>query len=214
MMRKVALVVICVIALAGGRVIAEEVEVKPPQKLVAEVTAQVLTALRAINAKSGDQSEAVSQKIEEIIVPHLDFTAMSKKVLGKHWRRADADQRQQFIQEFKLLLIRTYQTSLSKYSEEEIKFLPFRPGKKPDQLAVVKTEVLRSSGPKIPINYSLFKKPGSPWKVYDIGIEGISLVTNYRSSFSREIEKSGIEALIKSLAQRNQEPAVDSQSKS
>ena len=179
-------------------------EVTHPQQLLEQVTGQVLAALRELNHEDSGRAGLVSEKIQQLILPHMDFRAMSKKVLGKHWRNASEDQRTAFVQQFKRLLIRTYETSLSKYREEKVRFLPFRAGKRPDKLAVVKSEIIRSNGPTIPINYSLLKRLDADWKVYDIGIEGISLVTNYRSSFSREIERKGIDALIQSLSERNQ----------
>lgn len=189
--------------------VADETSVVPPQEVVKQVTDEVLNALKGFNGNDTANLDKVSQKVKELILPHMDFEAMSKKVLGKHWRKANPDQRKQFVAEFKRLLIRTYETSLSKYSEEKVQFLPFRQGKQPERLAIVKSEIIRSSGPTIPINYNLLKKPGVPWKVYDIGIEGISLVTNYRSSFSREIERNGIDALIQSLKDRNEKPGAE-----
>ena len=189
--------------LLSGIVTAETGAPEHPQQVVEKVTRQVLGALKKLNEVGSNKPEAVSAKVKELIVPHLDFKAISKKVLGKHWRNANEKQRNDFAEQFEQLLIRTYETSLSKYSEEKVQFLPFHEGKRPDKLAIVKSEVIRSSGPTIPINYSLLKKPGVEWKVYDIGIEGISLVTNYRSSFSREIEQKGMDSLIKSLVERN-----------
>lgn len=173
-----------------------------PQKLVKSVTEDVLEALRADETAD----DGVGEHVRALILPHLDFVAMSKLVLGKHWRRADDEQRQAFIEQFRQLLVRTYETSLTKYSNERVEFLPFRESSKPDKLAVVKSEIRRASGPSIPINYRLRYKPEDGWKVYDIAIEGVSLVTNYRSSFSRKISHKGIDQLIRSLKQRNQDP--------
>lgn len=180
-----------------------------PQALVESVTAKVLDALRDYKAKEGEQPGYLDQKIEELIVSQMDFEAMSKLVLGKHWRAATPEQRSEFVEQFKTLLIRTYRTSLAEYSNEKVGFLPFHEGEQPEKLATVKSVIIRSSGPSIPINYSLRYKKEDGWKVYDIGIEGVSLVTNYRSSFSREINQNGIDRLIESLRERNAGKSTD-----
>lgn len=173
-----------------------------PQELVKSVSEKVLAALREADSEQ-ERAALVNNQVRDVILPHLDFVAMSKLVLGKHWRRADQAQREAFVGEFKNLLIRTYSSSLVEYSNEKVAFLPFRESNQPEKLAMVRSEIRRANGPSIPINYSLRYKPEDGWKVYDIGIEGVSLVTNYRSSFSREINRHGIDHLIESLKQRN-----------
>ncbi|MBN1379063.1 MAG: ABC transporter substrate-binding protein [Gammaproteobacteria bacterium] len=196
----------CVIAILIGLLsinIALAEQYRAPQELVQTVTSDVLSALREINDNDAARSDKVSDKVIELILPHLDFVAMSKLALAKYWRQANKDQQQRFVEQFRDLLVRTYETSLTKYRNEEVKFLPFRESDQPDKKAVVHSEVVRSNGPSIPIDYSLRFKPEDGWKVYDIGIEGVSLVTNYRSSFSREISQHGIDHLISSLQERN-----------
>ncbi|HEX7027791.1 MAG TPA: ABC transporter substrate-binding protein [Gammaproteobacteria bacterium] len=186
---------------------AEEPAVPEPQALVEAVTEKVLQALKEYKAK--EDPAFLDEKIQELIVSQMDFEAMAKLVLGKHWRTATPEQRGRFVEEFKSLLIRTYRTSLTEYSEEKVTFLPFREGEQPEKLATVKSEIIRSNGPTIPINYSLRYKKEDGWKVYDIGIEGVSLVTNYRSSFAREINQNGMDKLIESLRQRNAGKATE-----
>jgi phospholipid transport system substrate-binding protein len=176
---------------------------KAPQELVETATEDVLAVLREMNKVQASQKKAVSDKVVELILPHLDFVAMSKLVLAKHWRSADAQQRERFVDEFRDLLVRTYETSLMKFRDEKMKYLPFHETDQPDKKAIVRVEVIRSSGPSIPMHYKLRFKESDGWKVYDIVIEGISLVTNYRSSFSREVSERGIDHLIASLQERN-----------
>ena len=183
-----------------------------PQEMVETATNNVLAALQEIKVDEGGKADAVNSKVIQLILPHLDFVAMSKLVLAKHWRQANVQQREQFVEQFRNLLVRTYETSLMKYRNEKISFLPFRESDQPEKKAVVRSEVIRSNGPSIPMNYSLRFKPEDGWKVYDIGIEGISLVTNYRSSFSREISQHGIDHLIESLRVRNSENATGAES--
>jgi phospholipid transport system substrate-binding protein len=135
-------------------------------------------------------------------MPHLDFEKMSKLALGKNWRVANDEQRVRFIEEFRLLLIRTYSTAMLEYTDEEIRFLPFRDDLSRKRVSVP-MEVLQPGGPSIPMALSLYQNKQDAWKVYDVKIDGISLVTNYRSSFANEIRNGGMDKLIESLAERN-----------
>lgn len=175
-----------------------------PQALVESVTERILQTIRDNRARLGD-AEFVAQKIEELIVPHIDQVAMAKLALGKHWRTATPEQREQFVQEFKNLLIRTYKTSLVGYNDQTVDMLPFRPSEQPEKLATVRSSIKRAGGPPIPINYSLRYKPEDGWKVYDIVVEGVSLVTNYRSTFDREIATGGMDKLLADMKTRNLE---------
>lgn len=175
-----------------------------PQAMVESVTERILQTIRDNRARLGD-AEFVAQKIEELIVPHIDQVAMSKLALGKHWRTATPEQRDQFVQEFKNLLIRTYKTSLVGYNDQTVDMLPFRPSEQPAKLATVRSSIKRAGGPPIPINYSLRYKPEDGWKVYDIVVEGVSLVTNYRSTFDREIATGGMDKLLADMKTRNLE---------
>jgi phospholipid transport system substrate-binding protein len=177
-----------------------------PQALVASVTEKILQTIKDNRARLGD-ADFVAQKIEELIVPQIDQIAMSKLALGKHWRTATPEQRDQFVKEFKNLLIRTYKTSLVNYNDQSVDMLPFHPSPEPDR-ATVRSSIKRVGGPPIPINYSLRYKPEDGWKVYDIVIEGVSLVTNYRSTFDREIATGGMDKLLESMRNRNLQPAA------
>lgn len=174
-----------------------------PQALVQSVTEKILQTIKENRNRLGD-AEFVAQKIEELIVPHIDQVAMSKLALGKHWRTATPQQRDQFVKEFKNLLIRTYKTSLVNYNDQAVDFLPFRPSNEPNKTATVRSVIKRTAGPAVPINYSLRYKPEDGWKVYDIIVEGVSLVTNYRSSFDRDIATGGMDKLLASMKQRNE----------
>ena len=123
--------------------------------------------------------------------------------MGKNWRSANAEQRARFVEEFRLLLIRTYSTAMLEYTDEVINMLPFR-----DDLSrkrvTVPMEVVQKGGPSIGMSLSLYQNKQDDWKVYDVKIDGISLVTNYRSSFANEIRSGGMDKLIEDLAERNQ----------
>jgi len=149
-----------------------------------------------------DQSKLFAL-VADRVLPHMDFTRMSRMVLGRNWKKATPEQQSSFTSEFKSLLVRTYATALFEYSGQPIEYQPFRMADGDDD-AQVKTLIDAGAGPKIPLSYSL-AKDADEWKVYDVSIDGISLVTNYRSSYSRIVKKNGVDGLIKRLAKKNAE---------
>lgn len=174
-----------------------------PDALVKQTAQSIMSRIKAEKAQIDETPERLYQLVDEVVLPHFDFTKMSQWVLGKHWRKADAEQREQFVHEFRQLLVRTYAKALVDNVDQEIDYLPLRI--KPDDTDVmVSTEIPQDGGFPIPINYSMYLKDDA-WKVYDVNIDGISLVTNYRTSFSTEVRKSGINGLITKLAARSAE---------
>jgi phospholipid transport system substrate-binding protein len=141
------------------------------------------------------------QLVEQIVLPNFDFRRMSQWVLGRNWRTASAQQRERFVEQFRLLLVRTYSTALLEYADEEIVYLPAA-GEREDATVMVRTEINQPGVGVIPIVYSMYPS-GNGWKVYDIAINGVSLVTNYRSTYGSIIRKDGIDQLIDQLAERN-----------
>ena len=128
-------------------------------------------------------------------------------VLGKNWTKATPDQKTAFQSEFKSLLLRTYATALSKYKNQTIEYAPLRIADGATN-ASVKTSIVQPGGQPIAVNYSLEKEADATWKVYDIVIEGVSLVTNYRGQFAQEIRQNGLDSLIKKLADKNKAAGV------
>ncbi len=175
-----------------------------PDQLVKDTTDRVLSELTANRSEFEHDHEKLYRMVDEIVLPHFDFERMARLVLGRYWRDANDAQRQQFVQEFKTLLVRTYATALFEYTGQKIIYKPFRAGDG-DSSVVVKTEVVPSDGPPIPMHYSLNRGGEGSWKVYDIKIDGISLVTNYRTSYGNTIQNQGIDALISSLVAKNRE---------
>lgn len=169
-----------------------------PDELIKETSEKVLSALEQNKEKYKSQPDEVFKLVNDIILPHLDFRAMSKLALGKNWRKANDDQQLRFTEAFKIMLIRTYSKSLTEYAGQEIRFLPYHPPAEGKRTTRVKTVIDQGTGPEIPIIYSLRIK-NDIWKVYDIKIDGISLVTNYRNSFASDIRKVGIDGLIEKL---------------
>lgn len=174
-----------------------------PDLLVKETTDKVLNELTVNRDVLQSDVNRLYQLVNEIVFPHFDFSRMSKLVLGKHWKKANEVQRQTFEQEFKSLLVRTYATALFEYTGQEIIYKPFHNKQGADR-AVVKTEIVPSDGPNIPLHYALRKGKEGAWLVYDVSIDGISLVTNYRAAYGRIIESKGIDTLIVSLVEKRE----------
>lgn len=174
----------------------------PPQKTIEDTSNQLQKKLQD---KSFSQNFAqVTQYVDQLIYPHTDFDKISELVLGKLWNTATPDEQSRFKQEFKTLLIRTYSRAFVEFKDWSVRFLPLdmEPG---SNKVVVKTEVLQPGLQPISVNYRMLLNGGT-WKAYDITIEGVSLVTNYRSTFSNEVKTKGsLSAVIDSLAKRNAE---------
>ena len=174
-----------------------------PDALVKQTAQTIMDRIKEEQAQIDETPERLYQLVDEVVLPHFDFTKMSQWVLGKHWRKADKAQRERFVQEFRQLLVRTYAKALVDNVDQEIDYLPLRI-KPEDTDVTVSTEIPQDGGFPIPINYSMYLKEGA-WKVYDVNIDGISLVTNYRTSFSTEVRSNGIDGLIDKLAARSAE---------
>jgi|HigsolmetaAR201D_1030396.scaffolds.fasta_scaffold03603_8 ABC-type transport system involved in resistance to organic solvents, auxiliary component len=174
-----------------------------PEALVKDTTEKVLAALENHQDEIKANPQAVMPLVRDIVLPQFDFVQMSKLVLARNWREASPEQQQRFVEEFRELLIRTYGTSLSQYSGQKVNYLPNPPSPQPDR-ATVRTEIVQPSGPPIPVVYQL-RQGKDGWKVFDVVIEGVSLVQNYRSTFNSEIQQGGIDGLISKLSERNRQ---------
>ncbi|HXH04150.1 MAG TPA: ABC transporter substrate-binding protein [Candidatus Competibacteraceae bacterium] len=173
-----------------------------PMEVVKTTSERMLEALRQNREALQKDPGKIYPLVEKIVLPHFDFETMSRWVLGKHWRSATPEQRTRFVAEFRNLLVRTYAKALLEYSDEEVR-IPAQPGPAADaKEASVRTEIVPNSGKAIPIQYSMLLKDGD-WKVFDVVIDGVSIVTNYRSSIAEQVSKEGMEATIARLSQRN-----------
>lgn len=179
--------------------------VHPATALVTETADKIQAQLRAERDVVTKNPKRVYELVEQIVLPSFDFTTMSASVLGKHWRGASAEQKQRFTQEFKTLLVRTYAKALVDNMDRKITTLALRAAKDANDVTV-RTEIPQQGGFPLPINYSMELKDGA-WKVYDVDIDGISMVKNYRTTFANEVKQGGIDDLIKKLNQRNQQAA-------
>ena len=174
--------------------------------LVKQTAEDVLATIKNDKDIQAGNQQKIFALAEEKILPNFDFDRVCRMVLGKNWKSASPEQQATFQKEFRSLLLRTYATALGKYKNQVIEYKPLRaePGAKN---VSVKTQILQPGGQPIAVDYSLVKGDGG-WKVYDIVIESVSLVTNYRSQFSNEIRTNGLDSLNKKLAQKNNAAGV------
>ena len=178
-----------------------------PDELVKRTAEDVLTIIKSDKDIQAGNQEKLFALTEEKILPNFNFDKVSRLVLGKNWTKATPDQKTAFQSEFKSLLLRTYATALSKYKNQTIEYAPLRMADGATT-ASVKTSIVQSGGQPIAVSYTLEKQADASWKVYDIVIEGVSLVTNYRSQFAQEIRQNGLDSLIKKLADKNKAAGV------
>jgi len=175
-----------------------------PEELVKQITSDVMTAIKTDKQLAAGDRQKALKLAEEKILPHIDFQEATRLAVGRSWREASPEQRKKLVDEFRSMLVRTYSNALDGYQGQEMKVLPSRvkPG---DDDATVRNQFTRAGGKPVPIDYQM-RKTGSGWKIYDISIEGISLVLTYRSEFDQVVKQEGIDGLLKRLSQKN-EPA-------
>lgn len=172
-----------------------------PDVLVKNVTNEVLDAVRKDKDLQNGNSKKTLDLVETKVLPHFNFQRMTQLAMGREGRQATPEQLKVLTDEFRTLLVRTYSKALTEYRDQEISFKPLK-WTAADTDVKVRTEVKQSGGKPIALDYFLEKSPAG-WKVYDVEVAGASLVTNYRSSFGQEIQKNGIDGLIRSLQAKN-----------
>ncbi|MCB1825316.1 MAG: ABC transporter substrate-binding protein [Candidatus Competibacteraceae bacterium] len=197
-MKRVIALGLLLLALGSGAI---EAAVKPPQDVIQDTSTRMIDALRQNRAKLDRDPGQIYGLVNQIVLPNFDFELMSRWVLGRAWQQASPDQRRRFTEEFRTLLVRTYAKALLEYSDEDLRLLP-QPTVGDGSEATVKTEVRLKAGRPIQINYSMHLN-NDGWKVYDVKVDGVSLVTNYRSTFASQIRASGMDSVIADLQQRN-----------
>lgn len=177
-----------------------------PDVLVKSTAEEVLEIVKKDKDIQAGNQQKIFALAEEKILPNFNFDRVSQLVLGRSWTKASKEQQDAFQKEFRSLMLRTYATALSKYRNQTIEYKPLR-SQPTDKEATVKTLILQPGGQPVAVDYTLEKTDGA-WKVYDIVIEGVSLVTNYRSQFSNEIKQSGIDGLIQKLVEKNKQAGI------
>ncbi len=178
----------------------------PPDVLARTTTQEVLAILKQDKELQNGNLSKVHQLVEAKILPNFDFNRMTQLVIGKHWPRASAKQKQALVTQFRNLLVRTYASSLTAFTNQSVEFKPLaiKPG---DTDVTVRSEIRQPGGQPIPIDYNMYQTAFG-WKIYDVTIDGVSLVTNYRASFSSSIRQNGIDGLIKTLSDQSNRNTV------
>lgn len=198
-MRRIAVLLLALSAFAGMPALSADTP--PPDVLARTVTDEVLRIIRADKEVQAGNQKKVADLIETKVAPHFEFTSMTRLAMGRNWSQANAEQKKVLTQEFRILLVRTYTTAFTQYKDQTVEYRPLKLA--PDETdVVVKSLIKQPSGQPVAVDYRM-EKTDRGWKVYDVKIEGISLVENYRGTFNSEVQKSGIDGLIKSLVDKN-----------
>ncbi len=186
--------------LSASSVFAQE---DSPDALIKKVTEEVLTIVRQDKDIQNGNTRKAIELVEVKVLPHFNFQRMTALAMGKDWNKANADQKKRLSEEFKTLLVRTYSNALTSYRDQTIRYKPTKmPGGDAD--VIVKTEILQPGSKPVQLDYSLEKQPEG-WKVYDVIVAGVSLVTNYRDTFTQEVRANGVDGLIQMLSAKNKQ---------
>ena len=184
-------------ALIAGSAIAQEA----PDAMVKRVSQEVLTIIKSDpKVQAGDQAR-IREVVETKLLPNFDFERLTALAMGRNWRQATPEQQKQLVEQFRTLLVRTYSGALTQYRDQTMDYQPLRADANATEVTV-RTEVVRQGQAPVPIDYSM-AKGASGWKVYDVIVGGVSLVTNYRDEFNEQIKSGGIDGLIKTLQAKN-----------
>jgi phospholipid transport system substrate-binding protein len=182
-----------------------------PEQLVQKITEEVLAAIKSDKQlASGDKQKAL-KLAEEKVMPYIDFEEATRLAVGRAWSQASPEQKKRLVSEFRNMLVRTYSNAIESYQGQTLKVVPSRGGKPAGKdEATVRAQFVRAGGQPLPIDFQMHKA-GNTWKVYDINVEGISLVLTYRSEFDQVVKQEGIDGLVKRLSQKNSPPKIGSE---
>ena len=184
-------------------------EQESPDALVKRISQEVLDSAKADKDIQNGNKKLVLKLVETKILPYVDFQRMTSLAAGRFWRDATPEQQKQLTAEFRTLLVFTYSSSIAQIKDQKLVFKPMR-GEPTDTEVEVRSQVVQSRGGEpIQLNYRLEKLPSDGWKIYDINVLGAWLIETYKGNFSAEINRSGIDGLIKTLAEKNKKLAAD-----
>ncbi len=193
---------------ASGSALGAAAEELTPAQLVQKITDDVLAAIKSDKElAAGDKQKAI-KLAEEKVLPYIDFEQSTRLAVGRSWREATPEQKKRLVSEFRNMLVRTYSNAVQVYQGQTLKVLPSH-GKQDPEDTVVRTQYIRAGGQPLPIEFHMHQVDKG-WKVYDIVVEGVSLVMTYRSEFDAVVKQEGIDGLIKRMAQKNAPAAVGS----
>lgn len=178
-----------------------QASITPPDELIKRVSSDVIGTIQKDKALQEGDIDKLVKLVDERVMPNVNFTRMTSSAVGRGWREASAEQKTQLTQEFKQLLVRTYAGAFSQAKDVRLQFTPLRAAPD-DNEVVVRTKAIPPRGEAIQLDYRL-ERTAQGWKIYDVNVLGVWLVENYRNTFAQEINKGGIDGLIKSLKQKN-----------
>jgi phospholipid transport system substrate-binding protein len=183
---------------------AQAVDTNNPDVLVKTVTQQVLDQIKADKQIQSGNITRITELVNEKILPYTDFTRTTRLVMGRNWNTATPQQQKEIVEQFKMLLIRTYSGALAQVRDQQVQYKPFRAS--PEDTDVVVRSVVINNGSPIQLDYRLYKTPQG-WKVYDINVLGAWLIQAYQQQFNEQISQHGVDGLLQFLTQRNQQLA-------
>ncbi|HZW87365.1 MAG TPA: ABC transporter substrate-binding protein [Gallionella sp.] len=191
---KFAIGLLCTINIAQADQLA-------PDELIKNTVQEVTGIIKQDKDILAGNQQKILALVDAKVLPHFDFDRMTRLAVGKYWRTATPEQKQALVGEFRSLLVRTYTRALSVYRDEVIEVKPVKVAADTTEVTI-RTDVIKPGTQPVPVNYEM-EKTADGWKAYDLSIEGVSLVTNYRSTFGTAIQQNGIDGLIKILADKN-----------
>lgn len=180
-----------------------------PREVIEQTTGELLTEVAKDRAAIRDNPDSMQELVERIVVPHVDMQAVGRWMLAQHWRKAPPEQRQRFLEEFRKLIVRTYAAALAEFTDgAKIRYISEQVSEDGTQ-ARVRTHIpLPGNAKPVDISYRLRRDEDGPWKVYDVAVEGVSMVATYRTTLRSRLERAGLDALIEELARKNREKHV------
>lgn len=200
-MKRLLSLLVALFLATGAAVHAAEA----PDALIERLSAEVLEAINSDPALKAGDPRKIDQLVDGIVMPHVDFQRMTALAVGRSWRDATPEQREKLMAGFRTLLIRTYSGALSSVGDQKIRMKPFRADPK-DTDVIVRTEIVQPGREPAQVDYRM-RNAGSGWKIYDVNVVGLWLVETYRTQFAQEAASGGVEALIRSLEEKNRQLA-------
>jgi phospholipid transport system substrate-binding protein len=174
-----------------------------PDALVRGITQEVVSIIRQDKDIQSGNARKISELVDAKVLPHFNFSRMTQLAVAVNWRRASSEQQKALTQEFRALLVRTYSSALASYRDQIIEIKPLR-ARAEDTEVTVRSEVKQRGAQPVSIDYDMEKTPAG-WKVFDVKVGGVSLITTYREEFANQIREAGLDGLIRTLAAKNRQ---------
>ncbi|WP_319241274.1 ABC transporter substrate-binding protein [uncultured Propionivibrio sp.] len=175
-----------------------------PDALVKKITDEVLTIVRHDKDIQNGNTKKAIELVEVKVLPNFNFQRMTALAMGRDWNKANPDQKKRLTEEFKTLLVRTYSNALTSYRDQTVRYKPTKM-QAGDTDVVVKTEIVQPGNKPIQLDYSVERQDNNGWKIYDVVVAGVSLVSNYRDTFNQEVRANGVDGLIQMLVNKNKQ---------